>query len=221
MNLEKIRREILKKKLMLLISCSIIILMAITVLVIVTVDIPNNDWSGLILPGILTVLMVPLMIYCFSKVLGVDPTLKNLEPEKLRRLDEDILTAPRYENSIFGRDCLLVKMNRLMVVPYEDIVFVFGQNTTHRVNHIDVAKTSALIVVDKKHRIYALNGRTKVFYGNKGVFSTLDDRNALASLQKMAPWSFFGYSNENEKLYQKDFSKMVRMVQERKENLYS
>ncbi len=220
MNLEGIRREIFKKKLMLLIPLTIlmaVLLIGLTVLMIVTVVIPDNDWSGLILPGVLIVLMVPILVYCFSKVLGTDPSLKNLEPEKIRRLDEDILTAPRYENSILGRDCLLVKMNRLMAVPYEDIVFVFGANTTHSVNHVAVATSSSLIVVDKNHRIYALNGRTKAFYGNKGVFSTLDDRNILASLQKLAPWSFFGYSDENAKLYLRDFSKMVRMVQERKE----
>ena len=219
-NLEEVRRKIQKKKLMLLVPLTIllaVIIIGLAVLMTVAEVIPNNDWSALILPGVLAVFAVPLMSYCFSKVLGTDPSLKALEPEKLKRLDEDILTAPRYANAILGRDCLLVMMNRLMAVPYEDIVFVFGENITHSVNHVAVAATSSLTVVDKNHKIYALNGRTEAFYGSKGVFSTLDDRKLLDSLQKLAPWSFFGYSNENAQLYLQDFPKMVRMVQERKE----
>lgn len=218
--LEEVRRKIQKKKLMLLVPLTIllaVIIIGLAVIFTVTEVIPNNDWSALILPGVLAVFAVPLMIYCFSKVLGTDPSLKALEPEKLKRLDEDILTAPRYANAILGRDCLLVMMNRLMAVPYEDIVFVFGENITHSVNHVAVTTTSSLDVVDKNHKIYALIGRTEAFYGSKGVFSTLDDRKLLDSLQKLAPWSFFGYSKENAQLYLQDFPKMVRMVQERKE----
>ena len=220
MNLKGIQKEILKEKLILLISLTILVAVILIGLAVLLIG-PDNDWSGLIPSGIMFVLFAPLMICCFSKVLGVDPSLKNLEHEKLMRLDEDILTAPRYENAILGRDYLLMKINRLVAIPYEDIVFVFGQNTTHSVNHVSVAKSSAIIVVDKNHKLYALNGRTKAFYGEKGVFSTLDDRIVLASLQKLAPWSFFGYSDENSKLYLQDFSKMVRMVQERKERLCS
>ena len=219
-NLEAVRKEFLAKKLKTLISLTaleVVIIIGLTALMVFSVVIPENDMSGLILPGILAVIIVPLMIFCFKNVLGTDPTLKNMDPEKLQRLDEDVLTAPRYANSILCRDFLLVAANRLRAIPYEDIVFIYGQNLTQTVYKVvTVSTSSALIVVDKNHKILALNGRTKAFSGNKGVFSTIDDRKVFEALQQRAPWSFFGYSDENSRLYLTDFSGMVRTVQERK-----
>lgn len=222
-NLEMVRREFLKKKLNVMISLAVleaVIIIGITALMLFSVVIPDNDLSGLIFPGILAVIIVPVMIYGFKKVLGIDPSLKNIDPEKLRRLDEDVLTAPRYANSILCRDFLLVAPNRLCAIPYEDIVFIYGQNLTLTMYKVATVSTnSALIVVDKNHKIVALNGRTNAFSGNKGVFSTIDDRKVFETLQQRAPWSFFGYSKENSNLYATNFPEMVRRVQERKEQI--
>ena len=216
-NLMQLRNAFVKKKMKILIPLTVFEVLLLSFLTFVMIIAEDGIGGGLFLPGFLLILLGPIMIIAWVAILKVDPSLNALDPQMRQRVNEDIPTAPRYANAIICRDCLLIETNRVKAIPYVDVIFAFGQNiaNTSRYGMVTMSTTSSIIVVDRKKKQHALNSRTKAFKGN-AVFDTLDDRNVFAALQQRAPWSFFGYSPENENLYLKDFPRMVYEVDARK-----
>lgn len=214
-NVMKIQKELARKK-----HRTFIILYIVLVAILgglsylMTLD---GDMGVLVVPGVLLLLFTLFIVFMYTRTIGVHPSLQSLSAEEQKRVNEDVETGYRFGNIIVCRDGLLMALQKMQLVPYCDIVFVYGQNTTYTATVVAIATTSSIMVATRDRKQYAINVNISPFYGQgNNAFQTIDAQKMFEVLRQSAPWSFFGASPENMKLFTKDFKRMVAEVDARK-----
>lgn len=186
---------------------SIIIFLVIFVVSIVSIFFDLGDamfsFSMIALMMSLIVLLI-LGICSLVYSLTTKKTVRQFTEDELSRMNEDILNVPEYKGFYITRDALIYARANFTMLPLREIIWVYKQVTTNRVNGISTGKTYSAIIALK-------NKKSKFFATNKK-----DDLMDFLrqELTKYRNGIFFGYSDELHALFNMYIDRMIQLSEE-------
>ncbi|MCH5272729.1 MAG: hypothetical protein J1E35_03555 [Lachnospiraceae bacterium] len=132
-------------------------------------------------------------------------SLARFTSDELRRIDSAVLTIPMQRGFGVTRDALVSSKGRLFLYPVKDILWIY--------KHVDTTKLYGIITVSKISSV-VIAGKDKKRYD----FIIKNKSNIVEFLQKeLQPYRkgiIYGYAPELDKMFNKEFDKMVSSCEE-------
>ena len=152
--------------------------------------------------SLIVILIIGLIAWIFS--LMSKKALKQFTDDELMRINYDIPDVPEFQGFIITQDALIYCKSSLSVIRISDILWVYKQITTNRVNGISTGKSYSAVIALK-------NKKSKFFATNKK-----DDLMEFlhSELTKYRKGIFFGYSDQYHALYNMYIDRMIQMSEE-------
>lgn len=147
---------------------------------------------------ILVMIIVPIIIFLQAHM-WLDRTIMEMAPWERQRVNEDCVTGYRLGGAILCRDCILFFGQRLMAVPYRDLLWVYQ-------------KGSSLYMMNRRRMPWTVSLRFKLPKGG----TPIDTEGFFTVLQQFSPWTFYGYDPAIKKLYRQNFNQLIYQVDTRR-----
>ena len=154
---------------------------------------------AMVIPGVIALIVIPVTR---AKVIK---SAKRFTPQELARVDNDFPMAAKEEGYCVTRDALLHCGGYFFLYPVRDIIWVYRNVMTVRyLGIIPVSKSSSVMIGGRDHKRYGCKIK------NRGRAMEFIE----AGLKQYRNGIFFGYSNELEKMFSKDFDRMLAISRE-------
>lgn len=130
-------------------------------------------------------------------------SLAHFSESGLARLNDEIDSVEKTEGFGVTSEALAATQNQLFALPIRDVVWIYPRVTTGRIMFIPVASSYDIVVVSRDKKKYYL----------KGKLQKTDQAYILNFLQNklccVRDGIFFGYTQETDSLFYRDFDRMV------------
>ena len=154
---------------------------------------------AMVIPGVIALIVIPVTR---AKVIK---SAKRFTPQELARVDNDFPMAAKEEGYCVTRDALLHCGGYFFLYPVRDIIWVYRNVMTVRyLGIIPVSKSSSVMIGGRDHKRYGCKIK------NRGRAMEFNE----TGLKQYRNGIFFGYSNELEKMFSKDFDRMLAISRE-------
>lgn len=153
----------------------------------------------MIIPGVILGISSLVLRYLVKK------SLARFTDAQLSRINNEIPLVQTKEGFCVTHDALICSRGRLFLYPVKDILWIYKQVTTTKMyGVIPMGKSSVLMIGGMDHKRYGCKTN------NKGDIVEF----LHAGLQPYRKGVFYGYSNELDRMFRKNFNRMVEMSKE-------
>lgn len=130
-------------------------------------------------------------------------SLSHFSDSGLARLNDEIDAVQKAEGFCVTSEALAATQNQLFALPINDVVWIYSRVTTGRIMFIPAVSSYDIVVVSRHKKKYYLKGRLQ---GTDQAYILQFLQNQLCCVRGGI---LFGYTEELNNLYYRDFEQMV------------